>query len=77
MFTVTDTQQPRPAVLAPGLTLLLLGVEGEGEDLKHFRSLKYDKRPYSAQACSPQSCLGLKGSIEAIQRQQDKRARAV
>lgn len=57
MLTVTDTHRPRTAVLAPG-TLLLLGVEGEGGDLKHFRSLKYDKRPYSAQACSPQSCLG-------------------
>lgn len=58
MLTVTDTHRPRTAVLAPRLPLLLLGVEGEGEDLKHFRSLKYDKRPYSAQACSPQSCLG-------------------
>lgn len=57
MLTVTDTHRPCAAVLAPG-TLLLLGVEGEEGDLKHFRSLKYDKRPYSAQACSPQSCLG-------------------
>lgn len=45
-----DTDQSHTAILVPKLPLLLLGVEGKGDNLNNFCSLKYDKRPHSAQA---------------------------